>query len=427
MNYQDELTKIHWGTPLEEKEMYDLTSSMLNLDKSNKTGLALHYELRARELLDGMLTAMAHDDTINLKLSDVNTYVKSCGNANDLHLLLDGDLQLANAKNDEFLENRLKSCYQDFMTANDDEAEKTFKALKISLQKALNRSLNIIKDDKEFEEYFDKNSQKTFPYMLNYSTLDGFDACVRNFMVAQIKDLSKDDGFLDLKSFKENSPSNLVKFIFSSKSAQNIFLENLELHIKSGDIKVKTDVERIIEMAKVREEALVHMAERRAAYLLSKTPFFLEQSNYHHKDCLTKQEINELTKELREKPYDREPAVIEGDNASNSTECMYIRKARKYLYDNFIQNETLFQKANRILYRAVRNFEKQHMNVAKEYLSWQANRVKTDEMRDCCLFIRDHCFDRYRELVRERFPLKSSFLKNSNFKNGKKKEEEFKR
>lgn len=424
MNYQNELTQIHWGTELEEKEMYDLTSKMLNINNSTKTGLDLHYEFRARELLDGMLTAMAHDDTIDLKLSDVNAYVQSCGNANDLHLLLDGDLQLANSKNDTFLENRLKSCYQDFMTANENEAEKTFKALKVSLKNALNRSWNVSKDEKEFEKYFDKNSQKTFPYTLNFSTLDGFDACVRNFVVAQVKDLSKNDGFLDLKSFKENSPSNLAKFLFDSKSTQHIFLENLDLHIQTGDVKVKNDVERILDKAKVRDEALLQMAERRAAYLLGKTPFFLEQVNYHHKDSVTKQEISELCKELREKPYDREPAIVEGKNASNSAEWMYLRKARKFLFETASQNEMLYNKVNRILYRAFRNFEKHHMNVAKEYLTWQSNRANSDEIEKCCLFIRDHCFDRHHEMDREIPKLSSEEIKKLELEEHYRKEEE---
>lgn len=405
MEYQDELSKIHWNTPLEEKEMYALTYKMFDIEHSNKKGASLHYELRARELADGILTALAHDDKIDVELSDVNTmYINACNEANDLRLLLSGDLQLANRHNDSFLQERLQSCFSDFMTADKEVSDKTFKVLKKSLQKALSKGFVYEKSDKDFEECFDKNSEKTLPYTLNFSTLDGFDACVRNFIVAQLKDKVREGVALSIDSFKGNSPSSMAKYLFSGKAMENIFLENLELHIKSGDIKAKTDAERIVEMSKIRDEALLHMAERRAAYLLGKTPFYLEQANFHRSNIVQWPEVTELCKELREKPYTREPAILQGRNPANSSESMYIRKARKYIYDNFIDKPNLCNKANRVLYRALHNFKDYHMNIAKDYLTWQANRIQPEELVKFCEFVRDHCFDRHHEFDRVRLP-----------------------
>ena len=425
MEYQDELSKIHWNTPLEEKEMYALTYKMFDIEHSNKKGASLHYELRARELADGILTALAHDDKIDVELSDVNTmYINACNEANDLRLLLSGDLQLANRHNDSFLQERLQSCFSDFMTADKEVSDKTFKALKKSLQKALSKGFVYEKNDKDFEDCFDKNNEKTLPYTLNFSTLDGFDACVRNFIVAQLKDKVRENVALSMDSFQSNSPASMAKYLFSGKAAENIFLENLEMHIKSGDIKAKTDAERIVEMAKIRDEALLHMAERRAAYLLGKTPFYLEQANFHRSSVVQWTEVTELCKELREKPYTREPAILQGRNPGNSSESMYIRKARKYVYDNFIDKLILCNKANRVLYRALHNFKDFHMNIAKDYLTWQANRIQPEELVKFCEFVRDHCFDRHHEFDRVRLPESPEEIKKRELEENYRKQKE---
>ena len=275
------------------------------------------------------------------------------------------------------------------------------------MDKAIEKSPVQEKDDKEFEEYFDKDSKKVPPYTINFADLSGLDAKICRFMADYLvmhKNMGKS---IDYSGREKTAPANLVKHMFSDGIAMDVLLENLEVQEKSATIQAKNSMDEVAQLSRIRDEALMHYVQRRAAYILSRTPFFGEQNHRHSSiSYLDVYDSSELAKQLQEKPYSREPERVVGKGAEmvSPEATLELRQARKYLYDNVSENDKLYEKGRVVLDNVYCQFKKGGIKDATRYLNWKLSRTNHETLRDFCTYVRDKCMHMEKILTRELFP-----------------------
>ena len=94
MDYKDEISQIHWDTPLEDGEVKALAKKVLELpdDYSNIQDVPLFY---AGKLFDGVLTNMGHENRLDFGIADAKKYITDHPTLKELRMTIGMDIEQA--------------------------------------------------------------------------------------------------------------------------------------------------------------------------------------------------------------------------------------------------------------------------------------------------------------------------------------------
>ena len=393
MEYNDVFANIHWGTKNEKREV----SSVANQILRNASGFS-DVRKPATLLLGGLLKQES-SRSYNFDISDIVNYLSDI-TVSELRKDLNEQLQKAEGNTEEF--NRLSDCYHSFLVAGDRKANDILNFLNDGLMKECDRSPIEEHSEELFKAYFDKDDSRVPSYTVNFAELEGFDSFVRDFMCESLLDKMYD---MENVTMGNISPENLAKNLLSQKPNGKDFMELLEKQMAERDtdgIYLKNDVNFNVAIGvkgKEREEVIMDAAMRRGTRLLAKTMFFEEGSKVSRSSS---DAVSNLIRDLRIKPYTKEPVDLLYKK-NPALETFHVRKARKYLYDNFVGKSDLHLYARRILANSMWGFKKGGINTARSYLqSIETNKIYHQDLRDACKYIDKYCLDSERLLTKTR-------------------------
>lgn len=393
MEYNDVFASIHWGTKNEKKELASVANQILR----NAGGFE-DVRKPATLLLQGLLREKA-SQSYDFGLSDMMAQLSDTSVA---ELRKDLNKQLRKAELEGSIEefNQLSDYYHSFLVAGDRKANDIIHLLNDGLMKEYDRVPTEDHSDELFRAYFDKDDPRVPSYTVNFAELEGFDRFVNRFMCDSIVEKTYNVEPLPLDTM---SPEALAKELFKNKPKGKDFIKALNEQIVAKDVdslQLKHDVMFDVAIGvknEARDKVILDAAMRRASRLLAKTMFYEEGTKITRS---SENALHHLLKDLKSKPYANEPVDL-NYKKQPFVEHFRVRKARKYLYDNFIEKPDLYRYARRILTSSMGEFNRGGITLARKYLQGiETNRIMHQDIRDACEYIDKYCLDSERLLTK---------------------------
>ena len=398
MDYKEELARLPWNTPKESIALRGISKRVLGLDKEYLNPM----ERTALGVMDGVLANMAHNGVYDLNIGYVKGFIGD-RLVSDLKLAFENQIAAAKTKEDNFLALHLVDSYDNFLNSDLGQAKNVLQFVSDKIDEELSKSSTERVSDELFASYFDVDDPRVPSYTVNYKELEGFDKCVRDFICERlVEEMNTKGNDFSFKGIDNPRAllyrDNFIQGTVDGKSFPEFVEEKRRTQRGSADDGLRSEISfDIAFQAKDREKAILEAGCRRAMLLLSKVPFFGEDSNRLN----TKENVVELVQQLKEKPYTREPAVIKRYPEPGLIENFAIRDARKYLYDKFVNQPVMYFNARRMLAETKKHFFKKGVSGAKDYLSYiMSDKIIHKDLRETCHYIKSSCL--YLEREREK-------------------------
>ena len=413
MDYTKELARLPWNTPKEFIALRGISKKVLGLDKEYLNPM----ERTALGVMDGLLANMAHNGVYDLTIGYVKSFIGD-RLVSDLKLAFENQITAAETKEDTSLALHLVDSYDNFLNLDLNQAKNVLQFVSDKIDEELSKSSIERVSDELFASYFDVDDPRVPSYTVNYKELEGFDKCVRDFMCERlVEEMNTKGNDFSFKGIDNPRAllyrDNFIQGTVDGKSFPEFVEEKRRTQRGSADDGLRSEISfDIAFQAKDREKAILEAGCRRAMLLLSKVPFFNEDSNRLN----TKENVLELVQQLKEKPYTREPAVIKKYPEPGLIENFAIRNARKYLYDKFVNQPVMYFNARRMLAETKKHFIKKGVSSAKDYLSYiMADKIIHKDLRETCHYIKSSCL--YLEREREK-DISKEDIKKVLYRNG---------
>ena len=396
MDYKEELARLPWNTSKEGFKVHEISKKVLGLDDREPNAV----EKSALGLMDGLLTNTAHNEVYDINIGYVRSFIGD-RLISDLKQELENQIVRAEeSKSDDFFILRLIDSYDKFLNSGLVQAKEAVNLVVNSIDEELSKGFPEQYSDELFTAYFDADDPRVPSYTVNFKELDRFDRCVRDFMCERlVEEMNTNDEDISFKGLDNPRAllyrDNFLKGTVNGKTFPEFVMNRMEIQRGSADDGLRAEVVfDIVYESKDKKDVILDAGCRRAMLLLEKTQFFNEYS----KKLETKEDLLELVKQLKEKPYCREPDVLKRYPEAGIVENFDIRDSRKYLYRKFSKTPKMHFYARRMLAETKKQFYNKGVFGAKDYLSHIiSDGIVHKEIREACDYIKKACLYLERE------------------------------
>ena len=395
MDYKEELARLPWFTPKEPIVLRSISKKVLGLENEYLSPM----ERNALGVMDGLLANMAHNDVYDINIGYVKSFIGD-RLISDLKQEFEKQIASAEDKEDDSLALHLQDYYDNFLSSGVAKNQQVIRFVANKIEEELSKSIPERYSEELFTAYFDVDDPRVPSYTVNYKELSGFDKCVRDFICKRlVEDIHIKGNDFSFKGLDNPIAllyrNNFIRGTVDGKTFPEYVEEQRRSQKGSADDGLRSEISfDIAFQAKDRGKAILEAGCRRAMLLLSKVPFFAENSQ----KLINKEDIMELVTQLKEKPYTREPEVLKRYPELGIVENFDIRDARKYLYRKFAAKPTIHFYARKLLAQTKTNFEKKGIVGAKDYLSYIiSDGIIYKELRETCEYIKKTCFSLEKE------------------------------